>query len=126
MAYLNVDKWIYDNLGASPVLTTGGGVVYHYPNDWSKMPIVVYRTETRTSDIDYQDNTANMIDLDVTIDIYSSNGTDDFTLCNEVADIMAGLLFNLDSSIPVPDPDSRLQHRAMIFNRQGIMPETII
>lgn len=121
---LDVDSWITTKLTAA--LGASARLDYWHPNDFVNLPAVAYHTVQKNSDMGYQDDFAGYTDVTAEFDIYVANGVDDFTIAQTVYNTMAGLLFNLDSSIPIPDPDAKTQHRNMVFTRRGIAPSDLV
>lgn len=119
---LDFDTWIYSKLNT----ITGLRVDYWYPNDFTVLPVLAYKTSQNNSDLDYQDDFAQYSNCVVDLDLYVKQGVDDFTYVNQIATIMAGLYFNLDSSDPIPDPDTKILHRHLTFSRDGIAPSDLV
>lgn len=115
---LNLDAWVYGKLATA--LGTTAQVFYWYPNSFETLPVAAYHTKQRASDMDYQDDVANESDCTVDIDLYVGQDTDDTAIAQAIESCMSGLLFNLDTSIPIPDPDAKTIHRNMQFTRAGV------
>lgn len=115
---LSLDPWVYSKLNAIPSIANV--VVYYYPNSFSTVPVVAYHTEQSTSEMDFQDDAAKYVDARVTLDVYTANGTDDTSICQDIDAVMSGLLFTLEISTPVPERDVKLQHRRLEYSRAGI------
>jgi hypothetical protein len=119
---LAIDAWIYSKLSAIQNIS----VDYWYPNSFTILPVLAYRSSQRTSDMDYQDSKANYVDATVELDLYTSDGTDDTATTQSIEAIMEGLLFNMDENIPFPDPDTKIRHRHLTYTRQGIETADLI
>ena len=121
---LNLDAWVYSKLNASPTLA--GKIVFFYPNDFTILPKIAYSTEQTASDMDYQDDINNYADCIVTIDVYTVNGTDDFTISQAIDTVLTGAGFTIQASMPVPDTDAKTQHLHMEYGRRGISPGDLV
>lgn len=115
---INFDPWIYGKL--TTALSTAARVDYWYPNDFVNLPAVAYHSTQRNSDMDYQDDFAQYTDVTVMLDVYVTQATDDYSIVSTISTLMASLFFNLDMCEPVPDPDSKVLHRALTFSRSGM------
>jgi len=127
---LNTKAWVCGKLKANTALTTllGGAdrIGYMYPNDFTVMPQVCYQ-ELNQSAVDegYKDNFAISYDTDMQIDVWTANNVSTSSISIAVSSVMEALLFNLDSAIDVPDPDTKLQHKVLRFSRRVIAEELI-
>lgn len=121
---LDLETWIYGKI--STAIGATARLDYFYPNDFTKLPVAAYNTAQRTSDQDYFDNVAEASDCTVEVDVYEKTGSDDYSLASTIETCMAGLLFNLDSSVVVPDPDAKLMHRNMTFTRSGVSASDLV
>jgi hypothetical protein len=121
---LDLDTWIAGKL--TTALSSMASVWYWYPNSFETLPVVAYHTKQSASDMDYQDDVASTSDCMVDIDLYVSQSTDDTTIAQAIEDCMSGLLFNLDTSIPIPDPDAKTIHRNLQFTRAGVAAADLV
>jgi len=127
---VNVKTWVYGKLIANTALTTllGGAskIVYMYPNDFNAMPVLCYQELNQNAvDGGYKDNFAVSYDTDIQIDVWTANNISTSAISIAASSVMEGLLFNLDSAIDVPDPDTKLQHKVLRFSRRVIAEELI-
>lgn len=121
---LDIDGWIYGRLNANSTLT--GKLHYFYPNSFNSLPVVAYSTNQTVSDMDYQDDVNNYMDAVVSLDVYVKNDTNEFSICQAIDTVLTGLMFSLVTSIPVPDPDAKTQHRHLEYQRRGISMADLI
>jgi hypothetical protein len=114
---LLLDAWVYSKLNTGALVDK---VYYAYPNNFCLLPVLAYVTSQATSDMDYQDDFAQYYDAKIELDLYSQNEIDDNTTLAAIDTIMQNAYFNLDTCIPVPDPDTKLQHKHLEYSRRGL------
>lgn len=116
---LDVKKYVYSALKNDSALVALLGsntkIQFYYPNDFNVLPIVTYQ-ELDQTDIEYYDNSPAAVESTIQIDVWvSSAGIVD--IVQSIDDIMHGLLFNVDFSADLYEPDTKIQHRVMRYRR---------
>lgn len=116
---LDVKKYVYSALKndstLSALLGSNTKIQFYYPNDFNTLPIVCYQ-ELNQMDVEYYDNAPAAVESTIQIDVWvSSTGITPIVEC--VDNIMHGLLFNVDFSSDLYEPDTKIQHRVMRYRR---------
>jgi len=118
---LDVKKYVYAALKNDSTLVALLGsntkIQFYYPNDFNILPIVTYQELNQTDEQQgYFDNIPTSVESTIQIDVWvSSTG---ITPIVESCDrIMHGLLFNVDFSSDLYEPDTKIQHRVMRYRR---------
>jgi hypothetical protein len=123
---LDVNTWIYSKLNASSQISSlAGGLVYFYPNDFTKLGVLSYRTNQQNTIMDYFDDIAKSVDVTVDLDYFCDQVTDAQPILEIIEGIMSGLFFNLNLCQPIPEPETKIQHYTLNYTRQGITADCL-
>ena len=116
---LDVKKYVYSALRNDTTLVSLLGsatkIQFYYPNDFNTLLIVTYQ-ELNQSDNDYFDNAPFSVESTIQIDIWVT-GTGLVPIIQSVDNVMHSLLFNIDFSSDLYEPDTKIQHRVMRYRR---------
>lgn len=118
---LDVKKKVFSSLiGDSTLITLLGDaskVQFYYPNDFNALPIVTYQELNQPDESQgYWDNTPNSVESTIQIDVWTSGGSTT-NIAKSVDRVMHGLLFNVDFSTDLYEPNTKIQHRVMRYRR---------
>jgi hypothetical protein len=119
---IGVKAWVYSKLAASTALVTALGSLDRieyapavtYPI--TSFPRVTYM-ETNQPTSDYYDDAPETVESSIEIHVWTAEGISTTTISGIVDGIMTGLLFNVDFSADIPEPETRVNHRVLRYGR---------
>lgn len=99
------------------LLGSASKIQFYYPNDFNTLPIVTYQEINQADEPQgYWDDTPNSVESTIQIDVWVSSGSTT-NIVSRIDQIMHGLLFNVDYSADMYEPDTKIQHRVMRYRR---------
>ena len=118
----DVKKFVYSALKNDATLVgllgSADKIQFYYPNDFNALPIVTYQEINQSnSDEDYYDDFVFAATSEIQIDVWVSSGSTS-TIVKRIDSIMQGLLFNVDYSGDLYEPDTKIQHRVVRYSRR--------
>ena len=115
----DTETLIYTALSTDAALLALVGTTEHissaFPEKVTIWPYIVYR-ELNQRDSEFGDNLPIANDSTMVVDVFVKDA-DVYPYAKAVADIFRALFWTCEYSENTPDPDVRVQHRVMRFNR---------
>lgn len=115
----DTEAFIYSALSSDATLLSLVGDDTHitsvYPEEVTVFPLVLFRLEDQPDD-EFGDNKPIGNDCTFTVDIYVLEA-DTFPIASAVYDIFNALYWSCQYNQELPDPQIRVRHRVMRFNR---------
>lgn len=113
----NVGKFAYDKLTGSTALIAlvpAASIYSSRPEVITKFPSVYFSDEQR--DAEFVDNLPVADNSDITIDVYIRDNSP-YAITKVICDLMKGLYWACTTNVDVPDPNTAVRHRHLIFSR---------
>lgn len=125
---LKVKAWVYGKLTGYAPLTTALGspskIVEGYPDVFTIMPLVCYQEISQDQNANY-DNAGKSYESTVQVDVWTALNSSTTDIASIVADLLEGLLFNLDMAGDIPEPGAKLRHKVMRFRRSLVADDLV-
>jgi len=126
--FLDAKSWVYGKLTGNAPLTAlvpSASILSAWPNTFVNVPLISY-LEGNQSNGEFADDVEIANNVFIEIHVFTAYTQSTTPIAQAVDAVMSGLRFTLSFSSELSEPQQKVRHRVMKYNRGSVTAETML